>query len=159
MRWSSLNKVGLSGTSLALAGLALSGAAGCSKTEAKEDSSRAQVVEVATSDAKTKADEQAKLDDERRERREKADRLERDRQAELERANQPASSDPNAPWFLRPAGDTTPVSQQPVARPENPPIQSDPPKPVAQQPKPQPKPQPIQQRPNNWQVRAACGRG
>lgn len=153
MRWSSFVKVGLSGTSLALASLAM----GCSHGEAKPDAQaeKDKAAEVTPArDLRDDARETQAREDEARERREKADQLERQRQDELARrtveGNAPA--DPNAPWFLRPAGQTTPASQQPG---EAQPVQSDPPKPIAAQPKPQP----VQPQPNNWRIRAACGRG
>ena len=149
MRWSSLVKVGLSGTSLALA-------VGCTEP-AIEEEPELDVVATATSDdeAESAAAEEA------------ARRVDRDRRlrlAELEEQERVRASNPNeTPWFLRPAGEVTPASVERANGEGDKKLEDNPPpKPVVAQPKPKPVAQPDKpsnnQKPWGWQ-RAACGRG
>jgi hypothetical protein len=142
MRWSSMVRVGLSGTSLALAMM------GCSKgDEAKQEP--ADTVEVSEA-AGEKAEQERELEA-RRKRDEEARRL----------ADRDASGEPS-PWFLRGPGDTKQASVQGGEQPQQPVRDPDPaqPKPVQVQPQQVKKPiQPVQQRRGGWQHRAACGRG
>ena len=146
-------RVGLSGTSLALAMM------GCSKgDEARQEP--AETTEVADAQELEAADREA----ERAEKREKERELEAARRRDEERrrlADREANGEPS-PWFLRGPGDTKPASVQggsqggeqprPIADPnpaEPQPVQQTVRKPI----------QPVQQRPGGWQHRAACGRG
>jgi hypothetical protein len=150
MRWSSMVRVGLSGTSLALAMM------GCSKSdEARQEP--VDTVEVSeAAGEKAEAQQQAERDEERelearRKREDEARRL----------AERNATSEPS-PWFLRGPGDTKQASVQGGEQPQQQVRDPDPaqPKPVQVQPQQVKKPiQPVQQRPGGWQHRAACGRG
>lgn len=148
MRWSSMVRVGLSGTSLALAMM------GCSKGDEAAKEAPADKTEVADV-----AEEKSATETERAEQREKDRELEaaRRRQEEATRLAERNASNEPSPWFLRGPGDTKQASvqgseqQQPISTPEQP-------KPVQVQPKPQ-QVKPVQQRPGGWQHRAACGRG
>src|SRR5438045_2520110 len=111
MRWSSLVVVGLSGTSLALA-------AGCSKNEdSGEKQAKVEIVaEQATDDMSAWV-------------RRSIDRRDREARRQAERPEAPSSGP--APWFLRPAGDTTQTSaQNPSPSETNPLVKSEPPKPL-----------------------------
>ncbi len=148
MRWSTVVRngvrVGLSGTSLALA-------MGCSTPEdvANREPETTVEVELAATETENKP---ASLVDQERERAKEAEERARVEQART-------SSDPSSPWFLRPAGETTPASVQQSEQDRA--IRSDPPQPVqtAKPLPPQPQPVvPIGRKPG-WQHRAACGRG
>lgn len=161
MRWSSMVKVGLSGTSLALAVCS----AGCSSgDEATKEPLAIEVSDIAA-DKEKEASKRAAYEEEAQarsaERRETQDRLareERERQvASLDRAN------PNADWFLRPAGATQNTNnsvENPSSIRENPRTQPVQPKPVVSQPVVKPvQAKPVRDgRPWGWN-RAACGRG
>jgi hypothetical protein len=154
MRWSSMVRVGLSGTSLALAMM------GCSKAEeAREE----PVDTVEVSEALGEKAEQER-EEERAEKRDEERELEARRRREEEArrlAERNASSEPS-PWFLRGPGDTKQASVQGGEQPQQQVRDPDPaqPKPVQVQPQQVKKPiQPVQQRPGGWQHRAACGRG
>jgi hypothetical protein len=142
-------RVGLSGTSLALAMM------GCSKADEAAKEEPADTVEVADVAGKNTETDR---DEERAEKREKERELEaaRRRDEEARRlADRNASSEPS-PWFLRGPGNTTQASvqgEQPQKIADQPP---QPEKPVVQRPPPV---KPVQQRPGGWQHRAACGRG
>lgn len=153
MRWSSMVKVGLSGTSLALA-------VGCTQPSIEEEP---EPEVVATAQASDEEAEQAAAEEARR-----ADRERRTRLAALEEQERARASNPGeTPWFLRPAGEVTPASTEKANGEGDKPLVNTPPpppKPVVAQPTP-PKPvvaqpgQPINnQKPWGWQ-RAACGRG
>jgi hypothetical protein len=153
MRGSRAVRVGLSGTSLALAALAM----GCSRGDTpatKEIQPAAHHVESGVSETLTERE------------REEA-RYQRQREREV-LAAAPSPSDPSSPWFLRPAGATDggdsnsrPASLQPTGGDQPPIVIHEPPKtqPVAT-PTPRPRPTP---RPGpgggDWRIRAACGRG
>jgi outer membrane biosynthesis protein TonB len=152
MRGSRAVRVGLSGTSLALAALAV----GCSSGEVatKEIQPAAHHIEAGVTDAVT--------EQEREEARYQRQRREREVLAEAP----PSSPDAASPWFLRPAGgidgsDSTsrPASLQPTGGDQPPIVIHDPPK-----PKPKPIATPVEPRPqpdrrDGWRIRAACGRG
>lgn len=152
MRVSKAVRVGLSGTSLALAAL---GAVGCGDKEvATKDEQlkpRVHYVEQAIDQAAADAEREARRDDE-----------EARRVALQEQQNQAPTNDP---WFLRAPGGARNGADQPASTPrpegtqptsETPAIViHEPPKPV--QPVATP-PQPVR-RPPGWQIRAACGRG
>lgn len=149
MRWSSMVRVGLSGTSLALAMM------GCSKGDeaAKEaPADKTEVADVAEETSATEAERAEQRDKEReleaaRRRREEATRL-----AERNASNEPS------PWFLRGPGDTKQASVQGGEQQQAISDKPEQPKPVQVQPKPK-EMKPVQQRPGGWQHRAACGRG
>jgi len=152
MRWSSAIRVGLSGTSLALAMM------GCSKAD---DAAKREADPAAEQADDNDAYDSEKRDAERAEKREteraaEQARVRREEQSRLAERN--ASGEPT-PWFLRPAGDTKQASvqqndgqQQAIA--SDPPEQ---PKPIVKKPIQQPV-QPIA-KPNGWRHMAACGRG
>ncbi|NUP09106.1 MAG: hypothetical protein HOW73_23900 [Polyangiaceae bacterium] len=159
MRWSSMVKVGLSGTSLALA-------IGCSQPSSEEAVAETiaaddQAAEADEAKAKQDKEEEQAREDRRRER-ERRERLAAD--AERERA----STDPSqpTPWFLRPAGNVTPASTQQSGTngEQGRPLSNEQPKQQVVAP-PQPakpvvaQPQPINNK-RGWGInRAACGRG
>lgn len=147
MRWSSFVKVGLSGTSLALA-------VGCSQPEGSE---RTAKVEAVTDRALDEVSATVRREQDRR-----------DREARREAERQSTASTVENPWFLRPAGDTRLSSaQNPPTTPETgTTLRSNTQPPVGRptvvapaRPNP-PVTQPAQARPRDkghW--RAACGRG
>ncbi len=153
MKVSKAVRVGLSGTSLALAALA---SVGCARDEVatKEDlKPRAHYVEQAIDDAAAVQEREARRYDEEA------------RQLALESEGR---SDAQNPWFLRPGGsvDGTATPNRPASsetqKPNN--NSSDPPAIVIHEPPKPVKPVAAQQdqpirRPNGWQIRAACGRG
>lgn len=153
MRWSSAKLVkGLSGTSLALAmgAVGVVAATGCSTGPVAEREDTLEPV------VKQDLDEVSWH----------ASAAERERGRDVRRSHieQPlAEVGGPAPWFLRPVGDTNPVSTQRRVEP-GPAITSPPPSPPPPQAnivKPAVK-QPIKQqpaRPKDWGIRAACGRG
>ncbi len=148
-------RVGLSGTSLALAMM------GCSKGDEPAQKDPAETVEaadVAGENAESKAE--AERAEKRAEERELEARRTRDEEARR-LAERNATGEPS-PWFLRGPGDTKQASVQGGSQGEQPQQQIANPNPAESKPVQQPKPKPIkpvQQRPNGWQVRAACGRG
>lgn len=152
MRWSSMVRVGLSGTSLALAMM------GCSKgEEAKQEP--AETAQAADAQGENTADLEAERAEKRDQERELEARRKRDEEARR-LADRNATGEPS-PWFLRGPGDTKQASVQGGSQGEQPqqPISD------VVQPKPVQQPivvkpiKPVQQRPGGWQHRAACGRG
>ena len=154
MKVSKAVRVGLSGTSLALAALASVGCASEDVATKEQLKPRAHYVEQAIDQAAADQEREARRYDEEA------------RQVALQSEGQ---NNPQSPWFLRPGGAVDRTGETPSNRPasteaqpnngvSDPPaiVIHEPPKPVkpvvAQQPQ-----QPI--RPNGWQVRAACGRG
>lgn len=146
MRWSSSKLVkGLSGTSLALA---MGCSAGCSTGPVTEKEDALEpIVKQDLDDLSWHAG---------------AAQKERGREARRSRSvEEPLATGGPAPWFLRPVGDTAPVSTQRrvepgpaiTAPPPSPPPQANIVKPAVKQPVKQPP------RPKDWGVRAACGRG
>jgi hypothetical protein len=162
MRWSSMVKVGLSGTSLALAVCS----AGCSSgDEATKEPLAVEVAEIAA-DAKKEASRRAAYEEDAEaraaERRDVEDRLARE-ERERQLGSLDAAAPNNNPWFLRPAGETQNTASQNnsvenrTSIRETQPVQ---PKPVVSQPVVKP----VQAKPvrdgRPWGIpRAACGRG
>ena len=145
MRWSSMMKVGLSGTSLALA-------VGC--TEPAID---AEDLAFAAYD-EAKDDVEAREEEQRAAARERAIRDREDRVADA------SPIDDRSSWALRPAGDVTRTSVDAPSPEANPSLSNPPPKnveqkPVVATPVTPTKPKPVDnKKPWGWH-RAACGRG
>lgn len=153
MKVSKAVRVGLSGTSLALAALA---SVGCGKEEVatKEQlKARAHYVEQAVDQAAAVQEREARRDHE-------------DARRDAIATGDQETDGQASPWFLRPGGsERNPGADRPVSpvstetnnqSSETPPaiVIHEPPKPVKPVAVP---PQP--KRPPGWQIRAACGRG
>jgi hypothetical protein len=147
MRVSKRVRLGLSGTSLALATLASVGCTSESASATKEElRPQAYRMEQAVG---TILEQQAREDAQRS----------TDRAVSL---NNEQPVDASSPWFLKPAGavdGSREVAARPVA--DVPETQQPPAIVVGQPGKPKPPvTQPVQpQRPRGWEIRAACGRG
>jgi hypothetical protein len=154
MRGSRAVRVGLSGTSLALAALAVGCSTGGTEVATKELVPAAHHVESGVGEAL--------IEREREEARYQRQRRDREVLAEAPITND--ANDPASPWFLRPAGarnadgdtNSRPVALQPTGGDQPPIVIHEPPKP---RPVATPNPPPRPGGRDGWRIRAACGRG